>query len=51
MLLLFVWVIPFAYLLSVFGLFVREVRSGFPFLSDHDHVRDVRFCMLLMHCR
>lgn len=32
MLLLFVWVIPFAYLLSVFGLFVREVRQVFPFL-------------------
>lgn len=32
MLMLFVWVIPFAYLLSVLGLFVREVRQVFPFV-------------------
>jgi lipopolysaccharide transport system permease protein len=31
-LLLFVWLIPFAYALSVLGLFVREVRQLFPFL-------------------
>ena len=31
-LLLFVWIIPFAYSLSVFGLFVREVRQVLPFL-------------------
>ena len=29
---LFVWIIPFAYLLAVLGLFVREVRQVFPFL-------------------
>jgi len=28
---LFVWAIPFAYLLAVIGLFVRETRQVFPF--------------------
>jgi lipopolysaccharide transport system permease protein len=32
MVLLFIWLIPLAYSLSVLGLFVREVRQVFPFL-------------------
>ncbi|NBY21326.1 MAG: ABC transporter permease [Gammaproteobacteria bacterium] len=31
LLVLFVWTMPFAYLLAVMGLFVREVRQVFPF--------------------